>query len=141
VGERMNLQGSKAPRKEIPKELDLIGKAIVDATFKVHVARGPGLMENVYEICLAHEIRKRGIAVDRQIVLPVLYDGIAMEAGMRFDLLVDGKIIVEVKAVEQIVPVHKAQILTYLKLTHRRLGYLINFNEHVIREGIHRLVL
>ena len=127
--------------KPIPPETNEIARQIVDAAFAVHTALGPGLLESVYEVCLAHELRKRGLTVRQQVVLPVHYDGVRLDAGLRLDLLVNDTVIVEIKAVENLLPVHKAQALTYLKLTSSRLALLINFNVPVIKEGIHRLAL
>jgi len=127
--------------KPIPPETNEVARQIVDAAFAVHTALGPGLLESVYEVCLAHELRKRGLSVRQQVVLPVHYDGVRLDAGLRLDLLVNDTVIVEIKAVENLLPVHKAQALTYLKLTGCRLALLINFNVPVIKEGIHRIVL
>ncbi|MEO6742076.1 MAG: GxxExxY protein [Chthoniobacteraceae bacterium] len=128
------------PREEPGDELDAIGKAVVNAAFKVHTELGPGLLEGVYEVCLAHELTKHGLKVERQIALPVLYDGVKIEAGLRLDLLVEGKLIVELKAVENLLPFHKAQLLTYLKLSKRRLDLLNNFNVPLIKDGIKRVI-
>ncbi|HEY6169427.1 MAG TPA: GxxExxY protein [Verrucomicrobiae bacterium] len=137
----MNHQDTKAPREPISEELDRIAHQIVDAAFAVHTSLGPGLLEGVYEICLAHELSKRGLKVERQIVLPVVYDGVRIDAGLRLDLLVKSSIIVELKAVETVLPVHRAQVLTYLKLSGKRLGFLINFNVPRIKDGIQRIIL
>jgi GxxExxY protein len=137
----LNHQGTKAPRAPIPAELDRIAKMVVDAAFRVHKTLGPGLLESVYEICLAHEIGKSGLSVERQVALPVIYDNIRMDAGLRIDLLVEDNLIVELKAVEEMLPVHEAQVLTYLKLTGHRLALLINFNVPLIRDGIKRIIL
>jgi len=118
-----------------------LGRAIVNAAFKVHSELGPGLLEKVYEVCLTHELRKAGYTVARQVDIPIQYDGITFEEGLRLDLLVENKIIVEVKALEQVNPVWQAQVLSHLKLTGLRLGYLINFNVPLIKEGIRRLIL
>lgn len=136
----MNRQVAKTPREEPEEELDRLAKVVVDASFKVHMELGPGLLEGVYEVCLAHELVKRGLKVERQLALPVLYDGVKIEAGLRLDILVGDKLIVELKAVENLQPVHKAQVLTYLKLSNRRLGMLINFNVPLIKEGIKRII-
>jgi GxxExxY protein len=136
----MNRQDAKTPREEPEEEIDRLGKAVVDAAFRVHTELGPGLLEGVYEVCLAHELAKRGLKVERQVALPVLYDGVKIEAGLRLDILVEGKLIVELKAVENLLPVHKAQLLTYLKLSKRRLGLLINFNVPLIKDGIKRII-
>ena len=113
---------------------------IVDAAFKVHSALGPGLLESVYEACLARELVKRGLRVRAQVELPVLYDGEKIEIGYRLDLLVEEAVIVEVKAVDELAPIHKAQVLTYLKLTGLYAGILINFNVQHLRDGIKRIV-
>jgi GxxExxY protein len=139
--ERTRDQGTKTPREPIPEEVNRIAKEVVDAAFAVHSNLGPGLLESVYEACLAHELRKSGLAVQSQVELPIEYDGIRLDAGLRLDLLVENSVIVELKAVEAILPVHTAQVLTYLKLTGHRLGLLINFNVPLIRDGIKRMVL
>jgi len=125
----------------IPAEVDAIAHKIVGAALEVHRALGPGLLESVYEECLAHEIRKHGLSVGRQLQVPIVYDGIRFDAGFKVDLLVDKKVIVELKGVEKVLPVHKAQVLTYLKLANCRLGLLINFNVPLIKDGISRIVL
>ena len=107
---------------------------------KVHSAVGPGLLESVYETCLTHELRKQGFDVQRQVALPVEYDGQCIDTGFRLDILVAEKVVVEVKAVERTAPIHTAQILTYLKLGGFKLGYLLNFNVVHMRDGIKRLV-
>ena len=120
---------------------EIIGKHIVNAAYSVHCELGPGLLEKVYEACLAHELRKAGHAVARQLDIPIQYDGIVFNEGLRLDILVDDSVIVEVKAVDLVNPVWHAQVLSHLKLTGRRLGYLINFNVPVIRQGINRIIL
>lgn len=120
---------------------DEIGRTIVDSAIKVHRALGPGLLESVYEHCLTHELRKRGIGVRQQVSVPVFYDGERIEGGLRLDLLVDDLVIVEVKAVEKPNPIHQAQLHTYLKLAGLRLGFLINFNVRLARDGIQRYSL
>jgi len=125
---------------EPDKALDDIARQIVDSAFAVHVALGPGLLESVYEQCLAYEIQSRRLIVTRQVMLPVHYRDIVIEAGFRIDLLVSDLVVVEIKAVEKILPVHEAQLLTYLKLSGKRLGLLINFNVPRIKDGIKRLV-
>jgi GxxExxY protein len=137
----MNHQDTKTPIVPIPMETDKVATAVVDAAYKVHSSLGPGLLESVYEICLVHELTKRGLKVERQRTLPVVYDGIRLDAGLRLDLLVENCVVVELKAVESILPVHKAQALTYLKLSGHRLALLINFNAPIIKEGIRRLAL
>ncbi|PRY87927.1 GxxExxY protein [Mongoliibacter ruber] len=115
-----------------------IGKVIVNASFKIHRSIGPGLLEKVYEVCLAHELRKAGLDVKRQVTIPIQYDEICFDEGLRLDLLVEDKVIIEIKSVEQVNPVWEAQIISHLKLTGLSLGYLINFNVPLIKNGIRR---
>ena len=141
-----NHQDTKTPSFEknflaVSSEIDCLAKEVVDAAFKVHSNLGPGLLESVYEICLAHELRKRGLKFQTQVAFPIAYDGLLLEAGLRIDLLVENQLVVELKAVETMQPVFEAQLLTYLKLTQKRLGLLINFNVPKIKDGIRRIVL
>ena len=122
-------------------EIEEAAAAAVDSAYKVHTALGPGLIESVYEACLAYELRKRSLQIQTQVDLPIIYDGITISSGLRPDVLIENTLLVEVKAVETIHPVHHAQVLTYLKLLNLRLGLLINFNVPVIRKGIKRVVL
>jgi len=115
--------------------------AIVNAAYAVHSQLGPGLLESVYEKCLAHAMRKRGLLVRRQVFLPIEFEGLTLPSALRLDLLVNDCVVVEVKAAEGLLPVHKAQLLTYLKLSGHRLGLLINFNVPLIRNGIIRIAL
>ena len=117
-----------------------IGTAVVDAAIKVHRVLGPGLLETVYKMALAHELTRQGFEIVRQSAIPFAYEGIRFDDGFRADLIVNGRVIVEVKSVEHRLPAHKKQLLTYLKLSKLRLGYLINFNESLVKEGIERLV-
>ncbi len=117
-----------------------LSKVVVDAAFAVHKALGPGLLENVYEHCLAAELRYCGVQVEQQRALPVYYRDQRLELGYRLDLLVEGKVVVEVKACDGLNDVHLAQVLTYLKLSKTRLGLLINFNEALLKRGIRRVV-
>ena len=117
-----------------------IARTVVDATYKIHKTLGPGLFESVYETALEFELRKRGLRVAQQVGLPVHYEEVKLELGFRVDLIVDEKVIVEIKSVEALGPVHKKQLLTYLRLTDLRLGLLINFNVELIRNGIHRVI-
>jgi GxxExxY protein len=121
--------------------VDAIARQIVDAGLKVHRALGPGLLESAYERCLAHELELRDIPVRRQVPVPILYEGLEIEAGYRLDLVVGDAVIVEVKAVEAMSRLFEAQVLTYLKLTGLRLGLLMNFNVPLFKEGVRRLVL
>ena len=121
-------------------EIEEIGKQIIDAAVKVHCALGPGLLESSYQTCLSFELRKRGLSVECEILQPINYEGLKIDAGYRLDMLVENVIVVENKAVEQILPVQLAQILTYLKLSDHRLGFLINWNVPQIKNGIRRIV-
>jgi GxxExxY protein len=129
------------PSLPIPHELNRLARKVVDAAFAVHSTLGPGLLEVIYESCLFHELTKRGLKVEKQVSLPVVYDGLSLEAGLRLDMLVEDTLMLELKAVEVILPVHLAQVLTYLKLSGRRLGLLINFNVARIKDGIKRIIL
>jgi len=117
-----------------------ISAVIVDAGIQVHRALGPGLLESAYEACLCHELRKSGLSVQSQVDLPVEYDGVVLEVGYRLDILIEGKVIVEVKAVKEIAPIHQAQLMSYLKLSGMKLGLLMNFHETRLKDGIRRLV-
>ncbi|MFH0937910.1 MAG: GxxExxY protein [Planctomycetota bacterium] len=121
-------------------ELNNISGQIVDAAMKVHSALGAGLLESAYEACLVYELRKRRLPVEQQVVLPVVYDGQRIDLGYRIDLLVEGAVIVELKAVEKLAPIHEAQLLSYLKLSSKKLGLLINFNVLHLKDGIKRMV-
>ena len=125
----------------LPPEVERVATATVDAAYKIHTALGPGLIESVYELCLAHELRKRGFEVRTQLDLPIRYDGITIRSGLRPDMLIADVLIVEVKAVEHMHPVYQAQVMTYLKLMNLRLGLLINFNVPLINKGIKRIIL
>ncbi|MCD5383191.1 GxxExxY protein [candidate division WOR-3 bacterium] len=118
-----------------------IAKVIVDAVYKVHKALGPGLLESVYEVCFCHELSKRGISYERQVSVPIIYDGITFDEALRLDVLVENLVICELKAVVAINPVFEAQLLSHMKLTQKRLGFLINFNVPVIKDGIKRIIL
>ena len=119
--------------------IDTIAARIVDAALKVHRELGPGLLESTYEICLGHELTKRGYSVEQQKVQPVHYDGIVIDAGYRIDLLVNDLVVIELKAVAELAPIHHAQLMTYLKLSRKSLGFLINFNVPLIKNGIRRI--
>ncbi len=115
-----------------------ISGIVVDAAFKIHTQLGPGLLESVYEAVLAYELRKRGLKAETQQAVPIKYDNIYFDEGFRLDLLVEDKVIVEVKSIEDVAPIHKKQLLTYLRLKDKRLGLLINFNSELIKQGIAR---
>jgi len=117
-----------------------IAKQIVDVAYKIHTTLGPGLFESVYELVMAQELTNRGLRVVRQQAIPVVWENVHLEAGFRADLIVDDKVIVEVKSIEAIAPVHKKQLLTYLRLADKRLGLLINFDVELIKDGIARVV-
>ncbi len=117
-----------------------IAKIIVDAAYHVHKDIGPGLLESVYEVILAHALKKRDLKVERQVPVAIVFEGIKFDEGFRADLIVEDKVIIELKSVEAIKPVHKKQLLTYLKLTDKRLGLLINFGSELMRDGISRVV-
>jgi len=116
-----------------------LAKIVVDLCLKIHKLLGPGLLESVYEEALAYELKKLGIPFERQIGIPVLYENIKMDLGFRADLVIDNKLIVELKSIENILPVHKKQVVTYLKLTKMKLGLLVNFNVELIKDGIIRI--
>lgn len=126
--------------QKIEPELEEIGRQIVDAAYHVHKNIGPGLLEKIYEVCFCHELGKRRLRYERQKKLPIVYDGITFDEGLVLDVLVEGKVICELKSVLKIHPVWEAQIISHLKLTNNRLGYLINFNVPIIKRGIHRFV-
>ena len=127
--------------KQLSDYEEEIAKKIVDSAYKIHKELGPGLLEKVYEKCFCHELSKRKIEFKRQIPVPLVYDGIEFDEGLRLDVPVEDKIICELKALDQMKPVWEAQILSYLKLTNKRLGFLINFNVPLIKKGIKRYVL
>ena len=117
-----------------------IGDAIIASALKVHTALGPGLLERAYETCLLYELQKRGLPVQQQVLIPVRYEDFTIDNGYRVDLLVADRVVVELKALEAILPVHRAQLLSYLRLGGFKLGYLLNFNVARMRDGIVRLV-
>ena len=117
-----------------------ISKIIVDVAFKIHVKLGPGLLESVYEAVLAYELESRGLTVVRQQAIPVVYEAVRLDLGFRADLIVNNKVIIEVKSIEAVAPVHAKQLRTYLRLTDLKLGMLINFNVNLIKDGITRVV-
>lgn len=120
--------------------LEELASEVVDAAFKVHRELGPGLLESAYQICLAHALEKRGVDVRCEVVLPIAFDGRVIEAGYRVDMIVGDQIVIENKAVQALVPVHHAQIITYLKLSGLHLGFLINWNVHQLKTGLKRIV-
>jgi len=119
---------------------NVVAKQIVDAAYRAHTTLGPGLLESVYQAALAYELEKRGLRVARQQAIPVVYEAVRIDTGFHADLVVEDQVIVEIKAVETIAPVHKKQLLTYLKLADKRLGLRINFNVALIKTGLTRIV-
>jgi GxxExxY protein len=117
-----------------------ISSLVIGAAIDVHRELGPGLLESVYEICLIHELNQLGLKFESQVSVPVNYKGIKLDAGFRLDMLVDNRVIIELKSVSALAPVHSAQLMTYLKLTNMKLGLLINFNEALVKDGIKRIV-
>jgi GxxExxY protein len=117
-----------------------IGEIVVDCAVKLHMRLGPGLLESVYETVLCYELQKRGLSVQRQVPIPITYDNMLFTEGFRADLIVDGKVILELKSVEQVTKAHKKQLLTYLRLSGRKVGYLLNFGEALVKDGISRII-
>ena len=117
-----------------------VATIIIDAALKVHRSLGPGLFESAYQLCLAYELRQRGLQVECEVALPIIYEGIKIEAGYRIDMVIENQIIIENKTVEQLLPIHEAQIMTYMKLSKTQIGFLINWNVRLIKNGIKRIV-
>jgi len=134
----MSNPGKKYP--PIPAEIEATAKLVLDAAYRVHTELGAGLLEPVYETCLAHELGKDGPLIETQLPLPVVYDNIKLDRGFRLDMLVNKHLIVEIKAVDVLTSAHRAQLLTYLKLTKLRLGLLINFNVDHLKNGVRRVI-
>ena len=116
-----------------------IAKIVVDAAYHIHANLGPALLESAYQSILVYELEKRGLRFESEVLVPIIYDGLILETGFRADLIVEDKVIIELKSIEQIAPVHKKQLLTYLRLTGKKLGLLINFGDALIRNGITRI--
>lgn len=127
--------------KKITEKEEMVAGQIVDAAYKVHKALGPGLLEKVYEVCFCHELKNAGLSYQKQVSVPIKYDGIEFDDGFRLDVLVENLVICELKAVEEINPLYMAQVLSYLKFSDKRLGFLINFNVPLIKNGIKRIIL
>jgi GxxExxY protein len=125
----------------IPTQVEAAARQCIDAALQVHKSLGPGLLESAYEHCLAHDLGRRGFKVERQLALPIVYEGERLDAGYRLDLVVDRSVIVEVKSLDALAPIHDAQVLTYLKLSGLRVGLLINFNVILLKQGLKRFVL
>ena len=125
---------------KLAMEINEITGQILEAAIKVHQTLGPGLLESAYEACLIYELRKRGLNVAAQVPLPIIYEEVRLEAGYRLDLVVQDAVVVEIKSVEAILPIHKAQLLSYLKLSGYKAGLLVNFNVELLKQGVTRLV-
>lgn len=134
-------KNQKEKYKPLSEKEELIGKIIVNTAYEIHKELGPGLLEKVYEICFCHVLQKKGLNTKRQIDIPIIFVGIRFEEGLRLDVLVEDIVICELKALENVNPVWEAQLLSHLRLTGNRLGYLINFNVPLIKNGIKRMVL
>jgi GxxExxY protein len=124
----------------LPQDIEDLARTLVDSAFKVHHTLGPGLLESVYQACLCVELEKRGIRFENQALLPLIYEGVKIEAGLRLDMLVESSVIVELKSVDKLLPIHQSQLLTYLKLADLRLGLLINFNVTMFKLGVRRVI-
>ena len=129
------------PFEPISEHVQQIASKIVDAAYSVHSTLGPGLIERIYEVCFCHELKKRNLRFESQVQIPIQYDDIIFKEGLRLDILIEDSIICELKAVAEMHPVYEAQLLTYLKLANKRLGFLINFNVPIIKKGIKRIIL
>jgi GxxExxY protein len=126
--------------KPIPQEIENVATETVDAAYKVHSSIGPGLLESAYETCLIHELKKKGLKVESQVKLPIRYDGMIIDNSYRIDLLINNCLIVELKAVDEIIPLHISQVLTYLRFSDLRLGLIINFNTRFFRDSVKRVI-
>ena len=129
------------PEPSVQRERDSLTESVIGLAIEVHRALGPGLLESAYQECLCYELKTNGIAFARQVALPVVYKAVKLDCGYRMDLVVDDRLVVELKTVEKILPVHEAQLLTYLRLSGIRTGLLLNFNTSVLKDGIKRMVL
>jgi len=127
--------------EKVTERVEQLSHLVIGAALKVHKELGPGLIESVYERCLCYELQKAGLVYERQMAVPVVYDGMKLDADLRLDIWVEKSLIIEVKAVEATLPIHQAQLMTYLKLTGNRLGLLINFNVPLLKNGIKRVIL
>jgi GxxExxY protein len=135
----MSLQSNRNVAGKRAEE-DVLTERIIGAAIEVHRHLGPGLLESAYEMCLCYELSQLGVKFERQVPLPVAYKGVKLDCGYRLDLVIDNQVVVEIKTVETLLPVHQAQLLTYLKLSRKRIGLLLNFNEPVLKRGLKRLV-
>jgi GxxExxY protein len=128
-------------KSSLSAEEEEVGRAVVNAAFHVHKTLGPGLLERVYEVCFCHVLTEKGFRIQRQIDIPIVFEGMTFEEGLRLDVMVNDLVVCELKALEQVHPVWQAQLLSHMKLTEKRLGYLINFNVPLIKDGIQRIIL
>ena len=135
------MDNTKKQFERLSEREELLASQIIDAAYAVHKNLGPGLLEKIYETCFCYELAKRKLAYQRQIDVPIKYDSLVFDEGLRLDVIVEGLIICELKAVEQNNPLWEAQLLSYLRLTGKRLGFLINFNTSLIKQGIKRIIL
>lgn len=135
------MHGEHGESRRVPTDVNDVGTAVMDAAFAVHRHLGPGLLESVYEHCLAEEISQRSLRVERQVPIPISYRDTRLDVGFRLDLLVERKVVVEVKSIDALASIHTAQVLTYLRFSDIRLGYLMNFNSVMLKDGFRRLVL
>ena len=135
------MTGQKKSYLPIPAETERIGKIVLDAAYKVHTVLGPGLLESVYETAMKHVLEKGGAVVETEVKLPIVFEGAKLELGLRLDMLVEKCVIAELKSVENMNPVYEAQLMTYLRLSGVRLGFLINFNVPHLKDGIKRMVV
>ncbi|MFZ1613567.1 MAG: GxxExxY protein [Holophaga sp.] len=131
----------EAPRKDLGEVEERVAATIVDSAIQVHKALGPGLLESVYERCLEFELQQRGLLVEHQRTFPITYRSLHLESGLRLDLLIENLAVVELKTVERILPIHEAQLITYLRISGKRLGFLLNFNVPLMKDGISRKIL
>ena len=131
----------KKTYKELSEKEENCAETIIDSAFTVHRTLGPGLLEKVYEVCLCHELSKRDVQVKRQVKIPIEYNGTSFDEGFRIDIFVENSVICELKSAEEMHPVWEAQLISYLKLTKKRLGFIINFNVPIIKKGIRRIIL
>jgi GxxExxY protein len=136
----LNREGAKEARGDETMEIETIASKIVDAAIKVHTVLGPGLMESAYQKCMEYELKKEGISVDCEVMLPINYEKIRIDAGYRLDMFIGNSVIVENKTVEKLLPVHEAQLLTYLKMKPCKIGFLLNWNVPRMKDGIKRMV-
>lgn len=135
---------NSSPKKvfqPIPPEVEKVGKAVLDAAFKVHMVLGPGLLESVYQVSMKHVLEKNSLVVETEVKLPIVFEGVTLESGLRLDMLIGKSVIAELKSVEKMNPVYEAQLMTYLRLSGARLGFLINFNVPHLKDGIKRIVV